>query len=639
MSIVTSLNRRNFLKGALVAGAATLGGMAGCVSSEAASGELASTGAAQSAGDASKLVAPMNQEERAQAVADSTFMGGDTDYYGQELVVATGPKGQTTTQYTMDFLAKFPTEALEKVCDGVYVSHTHGLCNVVMFEGKTGMILIDTSGCIEDAEKDKEMFRSVVDKPVSAIIYSHDHYAFGTSVYVPEGNPDNIPIIAHSDMMETLSRTIGAISPTYSHRSSYQYSAMCPTEGEDAGIVGTVSRDETYGFMEPNTFIPGDVHMTEMELDGLHFQFYPGIADSPCSLSVYCKEYDTLYSNHVMPSFQNMYTLRGEKYRDPEKFLPDIDVLRSIGAENFIASALFVVRGKENVLRELTYFRDAVQFVMDQSIRFINMNYTPDECVKAVKMPASIVQASVFTTPCYGEVEHYIRGMYSGLIGWYGIDAIELHPVTKEFEYGKLVAALGGDDAVTAAAQAALDDNQYAWAAKLATYVLTNNPTHEAAIAIKADALRKMGRVSHSSITRSFCISQAYEIEGKTDTSGSTFLGNPTRDKLVAAPSSLIFDIMRTHIDPEKAEGIVEGLTFTYPDTGESWTMSIRNCIGATEEGKTVASTTEVALPYDSVIGVIVGETTLAECVANGTAAVSDKDAYDRIMALFDKEF
>lgn len=633
MSTDTMFNRRNFLKGALVAGtAAALGGVAGC-----ASEQLPATG--EAASNASKLVSSMNQEERAQAVADSTFMGGDTDYYGRELITATGPKGQTTTQYVMDYLSKFPTEVLEEVCEGVHVTHTHGLCNIVMIEGKTGMILIDTSGCIEDAEKDLELLRSFTDKPIAAIIYSHDHYCFGTSVYVPEGNPDNIPLIAHSNLMDTLARTIGAISPTYSHRSSYQFNTMCPAEGEDGFLLGAVARDETYGFIEPNTLIPSNVHMTEMEIDGLHFEFYPGIADSPCSLSVYCKEYDTLYSNHVMPCFQNMYTLRGEKYRDPDKFIPDLDTLRAIGAENFIASAFFVVRGKENVLRELTYFRDAVQFVQDQTIRYMNMNYTPDECVKAVKMPASIVQASVFTTPCYGEVEHYVRGVYGGLIGWFGNDAIDLHPVTKEFEYGKLVEALGGDDAVAAAAQSALDDNQYAWAGKLATYVLTNNPDHEAAKAVKADALRKMGHVSHSSITRSFCISQAYELEGKTDTEGATFLGVPTRDKLIASPSSLFFDTMRIHLDPEKSEGVVEGLTMTFPDINEAWTLSIRNCVAAIEEGKTNISTTEITLPYESIVSVLVGETTLADCVANGTATVSNADTYNRILGLFDKEF
>ena len=35
----------------------------------------------------------------------------------------------------------------------------------------------------------------------------------------------------------------------------------------------------------------------------------------------------------------------------------------------------------------LTAYRDAIQFVHDQTIRYINKGYTPDELVEVVKLP------------------------------------------------------------------------------------------------------------------------------------------------------------------------------------------------------------------------------------------------------------
>ena len=470
MESKAGFERRDFIKGALAGAAAAVlpFGLVGCDSGDASA--------------ASKLASAMKEEERAASIADSTYMGGKIDYYGRELVMSEGPAGQIVPQTVIDYITSGPKEVVEQADKegNVFVSHAFPLTNIVAYRGKTGMVILDSAESIEQAAPALESFKEKLgDLPVSAIIYSHDHYAYGSQAYIPADNPNKIPIIAHDKIMSDIADGIGPLSPTWGLRGARQFGMMLPSEGPDAPVAGSVGGlgEVTIGFIEPNTFVPGDVPCTELEVDGLTFRFFPGKADSQCNLSVYCVDYDVLYSSFVMPCWFNMYTLRGQVYRDPLPFIDHIDLIRKEGAGNFIAQMGPLFHGKDVTELCLSQYRDSIQLVWDQTVRHMNRGLDPDGIVEAVEIPTSVTQG-LLTAPVYGEVEHFLRGMYSGMIGWFGNDCTELHPVTKSFEYGRLVEALGGDDAVVVAAQVALDDRQYAWAAKIATYVLTNNPDH-----------------------------------------------------------------------------------------------------------------------------------------------------------------
>lgn len=622
------LDRRGFLRGAIATGAAALavGTLGGC-SSGAPSGDAAK-----------KLAPPMNEEERAAAVADSTYMGGSVDYYGQAREEVTLPSGQITSQYVLDYLKYAKQEAFEKVRDRVYVSHAYPLCNAAMIEGDTGMIIIETSGSVENAQKDYEAFKQVCDKPVSAIILSHDHYCCGTTAYIPEDNPDNIPVIMHEDVVDTIARTIGPIAPTYALRARMQFGAMLPSEGPDAPWAASYAGGgkDTVTFVPPTVVIPKTPSMTEMVVDGLTFRFYPGHSDSPATMNIYCVELDTLYSNHIWACYFNIYTLRGEKYRDPELMLPELDTIRALHPEYLIPGTGPVLSGREVIDEEVTLYRDAIQFVLDQTLRFMNKGYTPDEIVKAVKVPAEMVQGR-FTHAIYGEVEHFVRGVYDGLLGWFDGDTVKLHPVTREFEYGRLTAALGGDDAVAGAAQAALDDRQYSWAATLATYVLANSPEHEGAKKAKAEALRKMGHMAQASIPRSFYMSECYEIEGGAEEGVTTAFGDMTKERLKAMPRTLVLDKIRVTLDPEKADGVKQGLAITFTDEDITNSLVVRNHVAAVEEGKAALVNLELKMDYPTWMSIAVGEKKLEDCLGDESASLEGDDAaLDAFLGMFE---
>ncbi|MEG1906817.1 MAG: alkyl sulfatase dimerization domain-containing protein [Gordonibacter sp.] len=596
-------------------------------------------GCSQENQNKSKPIESMTQEERAKAVADSTYMGGDTNYYGQKLEMTEGPKGQITPKAPLEWL-KWQSEAgaFEKVTDRVYVSHTYPLSNSVMFLGDTGIVILETSGNCESAAKDLKQFRTITDKPVEAIIYSHEHYALGTSTYIPEGNPDNVPIIAHEDIIEQLAYICGPVAPIYGYRSSLQFSAVAPNEGPDAPVMGAVAASdvvETSGFIAPTVIIPRDVPVTEMKLAGLTFQLFPGSSDSPASLSVYCVEEKTLFSNHVMPTFFNMYTLRGESYRDPSPFIKEIDTFHATNAENLIPCLGRVISGRDNVDRELTLYRDGVQFIYDQTIRYMNQGYGPDELTRKVKIPSFLVEGAL-TMPIYGELEHHIRGIYRGIIGWFGTDVLELHPISKEFESRKIVEAMGGTDAVLAESKRTLEDKQYAWAVTLATYVLNIDPNNKAAREAKAAGLIKMAHVTNSSITRSWYTAASYNLTANSENAVAPFHGM-TPDKFPILPHSIMLDHLRVSIDPEKAMDMNESLTITLTDKDVSNTMVVRNCVGAIETGKPASPSAELRMTLPIMASVLIGETKLDDGLSSGEIElVGEKAKLDKILDICD---
>ncbi len=81
-------------------------------------------------------------------------------------------------------------------------------------------------------------------------------------------------------------------------------------------------------------------------------------------------------------NFPNLYTIRGTKYRDPVKWFKSIDVMREFPAEFLVPAHGRPIVDYDNVQNMLTAYRDQIQFVHDQTIRYMNIGYTPDQLVE-----------------------------------------------------------------------------------------------------------------------------------------------------------------------------------------------------------------------------------------------------------------
>lgn len=633
METKNGISRRDLLKigGVAAAGALGASALAGC-SSGSESSAPATGGSA---------FIPMSEEERIASIIDPVYMGAKTNVSGQELVLGEAPNGGIAPQAVIDKNNDF-APALHKVNDRIYCSVGNCIANCTMIIGDTGIIVIDSGENKETAQMDLDAFRTITDKPVVAMIATHEHYFQGTATFVGDGNPNNIPIIAHQLFMASKLASSTNTVDTVAYRSMQMFGQFLPAEGPDASVSAGLGAflnnpkvpNGTSGFIVPNTYIPASETMTEMTIDGVRIQFYPMPSDSYATINMWLPDDRVAISNHVWSTFYNMYTIRGTEYRNPIDTVNAIDTILSWKPEAHVSVHGLPIIGTENCEREITFYRDGIQFIYDQTIRFMNKGMSPDEIARNVILPTEILEGE-YTQPFYGDIEHYVRGIYSGLIGWFGTDPVELHPVNKDFEAKRIVEMCGGVGPVLDRVRAALDDNEFSWAATLAGYVLLADPDNRDAKQLKAAAFRQMGYVSAASNTRHWYLTNALMLEESITV--PTHI--PIQEGMFAASRTLIVDLFRVNLVPERAKGMSKSLMFTF-DTGEVLTMSIHNCVAQCITGPVDTPDVELRMPYDLVGKCASGVTSIMAEIAAGTVElVGTIDDLNVILSIFDMDF
>ena len=96
----------------------------------------------------------------------------------------------------------------------------------------------------------------------------------------------------------------------------------------------------------------------------------------------------------------------------------------------------------------------------------------------------------------YGEMIHFPAAIYQYAVGWFDNDVTKLFSIHPKDEAERLVALIGGRDAVVAAAADALERNEFAWAAQVIQYAYLLDPQDTEVRQLKADALRAMGHLT-----------------------------------------------------------------------------------------------------------------------------------------------
>lgn len=233
----------------------------------------------------------------------------------------------------------------------------------------------------------------------------------------------------------------------------------------------------------------------------------------------------------------------------------------------------YSIQTKPDVIYKVEEHHDGVQYVYDQTIRGINQGKTADELAHTVDLPDSLVDHP-WLQERYGERSWHVRNIYSGNVGWFQGDAAFLTPISIKEQSSKIVEGFGGVEITIQKVRDAIDNEEYSWAAILATHVLNSDPENQEAKLLKAHVLRILGQQSHSSGSRNWHLTQALVLEGKIKIDPSEWkLQSP--ESIKATPIEILLKQTPSRLDAQKADGldIVVGLEFT--DSGQSYTVHI----------------------------------------------------------------
>ena len=238
-------------------------------------------------------------------------------------------------------------------------------------------------------------------------------------------------------------------------------------------------------------------------------------------------------------------------------------MIRDLQPEALLSTHTRPIVGKDEVLRRLSGYMDQVSLTYDQTLRGILAGLGPDDLRHFIYLPPHLREIPE-NVQVYGETVHFPEAIFQYVIGWFDGDVTKLFKVSPKDEAVRIVELIGGREEAVDAAGAALDEEEFAWAAQLIQYVYLLDPTDREVRQLKADILRQMAYRTTGSIARAFLMSEALSLEGKLTIPK---LVPPTAEIIAAAPEVFV-DYFRVRIDPRKSEETDLVIEFVFTDKG-----------------------------------------------------------------------
>ena len=455
-----------------------------------------------------------------------------------------------------------------------YSAVGYDIANTIWLVTSRGIVVIDTLGAAQPVGNVTVLMRQILNipqgqrLPLAAIIYTHNHldHTGGVQGYLNEASLPPCPseqtptgqdgvyvaqegcveVIGQVQIVNAVINTGTRVGTIINPRSLYMYGAGLPLGPINNGIGPFIAGGDSSFYIPSRTF----TNQLRFSAAGLWMQIVyvpsetndeaaifvpdalnvlrPVKTSLPSSSSSSAPNYATmnesdwqgpglLMSAEVIqgPAYPNLYSLRGTSFRSPQTWYESVDVLRSLDSWCMVPSHGVPLCGQQYIQLLLVNFRDAIQFTHDQTLRFTNKGYTPDETTSYLnQIPAYLVEDLQglqpalpspnmdplhYLLPLYGTVQQSVRETYTGYLGWFTADPVNLQPIPPKQQARRYIQAMGGRNAVLVNGMAAIDEGdrtnnktEYQWAAELAALLVRADNSDRDARRLKAIAYLKL---------------------------------------------------------------------------------------------------------------------------------------------------
>jgi len=362
-----------------------------------------------------------------------------------------------------------------KIRDSVYMAPTSG--NVYMVTTPEGNVIIDTAGK-SVAERARKALMAESHAPVKYILLTHGHadHIGGIDLWKEAGTQ----IIAQRNYVEFVNyvtRLEGFFAPRNAAAFNRPAQDAGPWRGNYAAkIEPTILFDQKYEF----TF------------GGLEFQLFSTPGETPDHLTVWIPAYKIAFigDNYAgIPvaepmSFPNLYAIRGTKPRWALDWIQSIDKVLELKPDIVLNGHGDPIVGNQEITRRLKRYRDAIQYVHDETVKGMDSGKDVFTLMREIKLPASYDLSQVF-----GKVSWSVRGIYDGYAGWYDMNPATMYELPPSSVYPDLVQLAGGPEPVVRLALEKLKADKPVEALHLTDVVLASDPRNSAALNARIEAL------------------------------------------------------------------------------------------------------------------------------------------------------
>jgi alkyl sulfatase BDS1-like metallo-beta-lactamase superfamily hydrolase len=362
-----------------------------------------------------------------------------------------------------------------KISDSIYMAATTG--NVYLVTTPAGNVVIDTALAAQAPDARKVLIAEN-HGPVKYIILTHGHadHIGGIPLWKEAGTQ----IVAQRNYVEFVNyvtRLEGFFAPRNAAAFNRPQEAVGPWAGNfGAKIDPTVLFDQKYQFT----------------LGGVEFDLFSTPGETPDHLTVWLPASRTAfigdnYNGAGIPepmSFPNLYAIRGTKPRWALDWISSIDKVLALKPEIVLSGHGDPIVGNADITRRLTRFRNAIQYVHDETVKGMNSGKDVFTLMREIKLPASFD-----LTESFGKVSWSVRGIYDGYAGWFDMNPSTMYELPPSRVYPDLVKLAGGPDPLVRLALEKLGAGKPVEALQVTDVVLAADQNNHAALGARLKAL------------------------------------------------------------------------------------------------------------------------------------------------------
>jgi alkyl sulfatase BDS1-like metallo-beta-lactamase superfamily hydrolase len=365
-----------------------------------------------------------------------------------------------------------------KISDSIYMAPMAS--NVYLVVTSEGNVVIDTAPAAQAPEA-KELLTAVNHAPVKYIILTHGHadHIGGINLWKQPGTQ----IIAQRNYVELVNYVV-RLDGFFAPRNAVAFNHPVPAVGPWAGDYGAV--------IDPTVLFDGKYEFT---LGGIKFELFSTPGETPDHLTVWLPAYKIAfigdnYAGIGIPepmSFPNIYAIRGTKPRPALDWIKSIDTVLALKPEVVLNGHGDPIFGQEEIARKLTRYRDAIQYVHDETVKGMDSGKDVYTLMQEIKLPTNYNLSEVF-----GKVSWSVRGIYDGYAGWYDGNPSSMYELPPSSVYPDLVKLAGGPGRVAQLALEKLQAGKPVEALHLTDVALAADPKNEAALSARIKALENL---------------------------------------------------------------------------------------------------------------------------------------------------
>ena len=510
------------------------------------------------------------------------------------------------------------------VTDGVHVAVGYALANSILIEGENTNIIIDTTGTEETAREVKALFDAINPNPVESIIYTHNHadHTYGATVFAEGSSPD---IYAHSTTEIYLSRVIGILRPIISSRSNRMFGNALPKEQVENNGIGPfleIGRDgRKPGLLYPTKTFTDQI---SFEAAGHKIQLFHAPGETNDQLFVWLPEKKALFpGDNFYKTFPNLYTIRGTPYRDLVGWVNSIDMMRYLEPEYLVPSHTRPIVGKEKINTLLTTYRDAIQFVHDQTVRLMNLGLDPNEIAEQLVLPKHLGD-SPYLKEFYGTPSWSAKNVFSGYLGWFDGNPSTLKPLPLKDEAEKMIQLSGDWDSLFKVAEDAFLTDDFQWSLQLTDYLLRSRPDDQKTKLLRQSTLEGLGRQESNPNSRYYYLSSAAQLDENYQENDILL---PSLEVIQKYPIESMMETLKVNVIPEKSLNKNIQLLFTFTDSPKSFSLFLRRGVLEVQPFMITGSSVQIKSSENDLKAILSGIKSLPISLVNGSLKVEGSRA------------